>query len=244
MTIHTALVCGKWKLPVLEGKAEMVIGGARSYYAFINGRSKEIGRNVQCIEDLITHLPPGIETVIEPFGGIGGFTTVIQQTIHPKLHTIFEINDDCLAQLKNGFDSNPTIVIRNEDSREIFGTIPADLYVLDIPSPSTLKSYPKWEKQWKQVISNQPKAIIWHDSASRYLHLHFETYSREAKHTITDHESYGVAMSKFMQERHGYSVHAMTYSQSAHYFLSRPGPPPEAIVYKRIVNGEAGFRWV
>lgn len=241
--MRTALICGKWELPVLPGTPTMVAGHARTYYTFVNGgRTDEIARNVQCIDTLMKYVPQGIKTIVEPFGGIGGFTTVLQNALSPEKHIIFELDPDCLAQLRNAFGHRPGVEIRNEDSREVFGTIPADLYVLDIPSPSTLKSHPTWKKQWKQVTEQSPSAIIWHDSASRYLHLHLDTYSRVANYPIKDHETYAEAMSQFMLQHYGYHVKVLAYSQNGHYFLAEPGKPEHDIIFHRITGG-SGFQW-
>jgi hypothetical protein len=241
-----ALVCEKWRLPVMPGKAAIVPGEDKrvlGYYEYINAKSHEVGRNAFCIEFLLNRLPKGL-AVVEAFGGVGVFATIVQNVIKPSFHLIMDLDDDCYHQLQNAFnpDEVNNILVEQADARLVMTQVAADLYLLDFPF-FTMVQYSKWKDEWDAIVAHQPKAIVWMDGASKYLHLHTELYSKVSEFPISDHTTYIQGVRKFILERHNYTVTACAFSTGCYYFLAEPGwhqEPPVIVQEKR----QGGLKWI
>src|ERR1044072_8681495 len=122
-TISSALICDKWDLPILPGNPNKLASGAKGYYEYINERPKETGKNALCIEWLINKLPRDLMycSVIENFGGVGVFSTIIENMLQPTWHWIFDIDEDCRAQLENAFKDNENVSIFHGDAQYELG---------------------------------------------------------------------------------------------------------------------------
>ena len=85
-------ICNRWEMPLLEGK-----GG---HYRYLDTASQ---RNAECFLHLVEALSPEaprVDSVVEYFGGVGIFSTIIQRTIHPLQHWAFDVDLDCVRQLQ------------------------------------------------------------------------------------------------------------------------------------------------
>lgn len=223
LELKTALICGKWKLPILEGEANTLPSGAKGYYEYINKRPAETGRNALCIEWLLQGLPK-YTTVLEPFGGVGVFATIVRNMLRPTRHQIYDIDDDCLRQLRNAFTHparrfNRGVTVAHADARYILRKRSARIYLLDFPF-QTITLYLEWEEEWQAIFAKKPRAVIWMDGAARYMHFHKERYSARFGQVVNSQEDYARAMSRFMYERHGYSITKCAWSIGCFYFLA------------------------
>lgn len=239
------MVCDKWELPLLQGSANALPGTkAKGYYEYANDRPLETGKNALCVEYLLKTLPRGNDIVAEHFGGVGVFATVIQNVLPPQNHFLFEIDDDCLAQLRSAFGHISNVSVNWGDATENIGTIAADIFVMDFPF-MTIKRYPEWESQWHAMVDTHPRAILWMDGASRYLHFHKERYSEVFGERVETIEDYTRAMSRFMMRTHGYAITDMAWQHACSYFLAQPGKyEPDNITFKKFSNGSKGLRYL
>jgi hypothetical protein len=244
MGTRTALVCGKWRLPITTGgprPASMKAHALKGYHQFISGRSRETGLNALGIEWLCGMLPTG-GTVCEPFGGVGVFATVIQGVLRPSRHIMYDIDATCLDQLKRAFGDRPGTEIRYGDATIMMGQDRADAYVIDFPY-FTIKQYWSWDPHWSLMTFRKPHGIIWLDGSARYLHVNARTYGADFGRTIEDADTYIQAMNDFMRDRHGYGIAAVAQSHSCFYFLATPNAQGRPVV-RRFRDGDDGFRWV
>lgn len=217
--MKSVLVCGKWPLALYDGT-----GG---YYHYVNDRADEVGRNAHCIRWLLEEVNLDIRSAIEPFGGVGVFATVIQGVCKPDIHRLYDIDDDCLRQLRTAFCNHSSVRVDYGDARETIGGHAADLYVIDFPSPYTLLHREKWDTQWKRLLeprANRPRLVIWMDGASFMMHRHTDLYSRLSGYPVKNQEDYARAVSHVMHKQYGYSLAAATVSQGCYYFAAVPGP--------------------
>ena len=244
--MKTALICEKYELPVVEGEVKKVEGEGRAlgYYEYINARTLETGKNLLCVEHLLNRLPKGI-SVIEPFGGVGAFSALIQGNLQPSSHKIYEIDEACLTQLKHAFEGKSGVEVSYGNARQLLGTEYADLYVCDFPF-MTMMRYAEWANEWKRMTEQNPQAILWMDGAVSYLHLHTRNYSNFSGMTVTrDPLTYANVMSQRLYAETGYSIVATAYSHACSYFLAQKGEPTEISIVKFPAgSGEKGFKWI
>ena len=242
----TALICEKYALQVIEGEVKKVEGEERAlgYYEYINARTLETGKNLLCVEHLLQMLPKNL-SVIEPFGGVGAFSALIQGQVEPISHKIYEIDEPCLKQLKFAFANTKGAEVAYGNAREILGTERADLYVCDFPF-MTIMRYGEWRNEWKRMTAQSPEAILWMDGAVSYLHLHTKNYSKFTGMEVTrDPLTYAMAMSKMLHDDTGYSIVATAYSHACSYFLAKKTPPEEISAVRFAAGtGERGYKWL
>lgn len=245
MTVKTALICGKYQLPVREGEARKCEGESQAlgYYEYINHRTKETGKNLKCVEHLIRDLPKGL-SIYEPFGGVGAFSALLQGYLKPSSHVMCDIDPDCYNQLQYAFGSSAGVRVTADNARTHLGTEPADLFVCDFPF-HTIMRYKEWKNEWQRMTSMRPKAILWMDGAISKLHLHTKTYSKATGLTITrDPQTYAQAMSQILYADTGYSISESAYSWACSYFIAKPVPPAKVEIVRYSGSGEEGFRWI
>ena len=212
--VQTVMVCRRWPLRVTAGE-----GG---YYEYMNERAGEVGRNAECIRWLLSSKPYDIRTVMEPFGGVGAFATVVQGALAPEQHWLYEIDEDCLRQLQMAFADRPVNVAYG-DANETIGSRPADLYLLDTPFYTVLH-HEKWRPAWERMFALKPKLVIWMDGASFGMQWHAGRYGEAMGCEVANSEDYARATSRFIHERYGYAVRAATVSRGCFYFAVTEGP--------------------
>lgn len=229
---RTAVVCEKWELPIKEGE-----GG---YYEYANGRHMETAKNALCIEHLLHKVPDGI-SVIEPFGGVGVFATIVQNVTKPTSHKIWEWDKDCVEQLRSAFGSTTGVKVHHGDAWDIIGEFDADLYLLDFPF-CTIKSFEKMKPYWDEIFSLGVEYVLWMDGASRYLHFHKERYSEVFGTKIETPEDYAQAMSDWYFKRYGRSINNAAYSHGCFYFLASADERKPTDLY-HVRTGVGGLRF-
>lgn len=207
-------VCNRWELPLRAG--------AGGHYRYLHTASD---RNASCFLELCNHMEvPAIGSVVEYFGGVGIFSTIIQQLFRPPQHWAFDLDSDCVAQLQ----TIPGMVAAQGDAHETMGSIPADLVVCDF-AICTLRTVDEWP--WARVVAHRPRYIVASDTALRRLGLHRALYSRLAGSSVVSFEDYVRVYSKHMWEHYGYSVTRVAHHVYG-YFLLEPRLTTGAIITK------------
>jgi hypothetical protein len=209
------LVCGRWPLTLSEGK-----GG---HFSYLHTASS---KNAACFLHLVAGLPTGM-SIVEYFGGVGQFATIIQNVLRPSGHWIFDLDDDCVAQLKT-LDGP---IVTQGDAHVTMGVVPADLVVLDFPV-YTVRVHDSWPMD--RVFSDWPRYVIHSDTALRRIGLHRKLYSDTFKTPIWNQQDYMGAYSQFMWDRHGYSVTRVAYHLYSYVLLEQR--PPAGIEYTHITS--------
>jgi hypothetical protein len=200
-----------------------LVAGNGGYYQYVNERAGEVGRNAHCIRYLLGELDDDFDTVMEPFGGVGVFGTVIQGVCKPSSHKLFDIDEDCLVQLQNAFEDRPGVEVAEGDAQETIGSEPADFYMLDTPFYTALR-HEQWREAWERMFALKPKAVIWMDGASFGMQWHAARYAELMSYPILNNEDYARATSFFIHTRYGYAVRAATVSRGCFYFAVTEGP--------------------
>jgi len=204
-------ICGKWEMALLDGK-----GG---HYRYLDTASH---RNAACFLHLIEGM--SIQSVVEHFGGVGIFSTVVQKVLHPHQHWAFDVDPDCVRQLQ----SIEGLVATDGDAKETMGTIEAELVICDLPV-STMRTVDEWP--WRRVAALRPRYIVVSDTAFRRLGLHRALYGRLASQNIHTFPDYVNAWSRLFYEKYGYSVTRVAHHVYA-YFLLEPVPPGSITITK------------
>lgn len=244
--VRLAWICEKYELRVLEGEVKKVEGEERAlgYYEYINARTLETGKNLLCVQHLLSTLPKHL-SVIEPFGGVGAFARLIQGEVEPISHKIYEIDEPCLKQLHYAFDGWEGVEVAYGNAHELLGKEYADLFVCDFPF-MTIMRYSDWATEWKRMTELEPQAIIWMDGAVSYLHLHTENYTRFSGMPVTRSPySYAKAMSHKLYSETGYSIVDVAFSHACSYFLAKKGKSSEITMTNFPAgSGKKGFKWL
>lgn len=208
----TVSICNRWELPLLDGS-----GG---HYRYLDTASQ---RNAACFLELLERLQ--VSSAVEYFGGVGIFSTIIQQVLHPLQHWAFDLDPDCVAQLR----TIQGIQVAPGDAHDTMGSIPAELVVCDFPV-CTLRTVDEWP--WSRVVAWKPRYIVVSDTALRRLGLHRALYSRLSSEAVVSHEDYVRVYSKHMWNRYGYSVTRVAHHVYS-YFLLEPVSPTGPSIDKR-----------
>lgn len=206
--LKTALICEKWNI-VLDDQ------GKSGFFQYME--PNEISRRSAAMEWLLEDLPHAIK-VVEYFGGVGVQSVIIQGLLKPKTHHIFELDEDCIRQLKMLYDGNPFITVALGDAKETMGTIEADLVMLDYHN-MTAKHLEEWETQLTAVFAKKPRWVELTDIAARYLHLHRPLYSSILGAEVTDIQSYIRGISCYLWRKYGYSISKAAYKATSCYML-------------------------
>jgi len=195
------MVCGKWPLTLDEGNT--------GFFQHLHNAQK----NAQCFERALQGLPTG-RTVVEHYGGVGVGSTVIQHVLRPKSHVIYEIDDQCIEQLRRHI---PRATVRYGNANTLMGEIRADILVLDHPY-HTVRSHESLGRQWNAVFAQKPLAVVWPDGSARRFHLHRGLYDVALGCAVTTEREYLEAYSELLWKRWGYAIrvaagHSYTYLQ-------------------------------
>lgn len=225
------LVCNKWEMPLIDGNT--------GFYQWLNQdrHIKELGRHAECFEWVTREIPKNLGWV-EHYGGVGMCSTIIQNVHQPSSHRVYEIEDDCIAQLKYLLGDKAKVSMGN--SKDTMGEIYSDVVFLDWPN--TARHYMEYSTQWAKVVALQPKYIVWTDAAGKFLHTpsNQNAYSKFFGIPVKTKEDYVQALSDFMYEKTGYSIYKCGYQHAYAIFLSKLGSP-EFIEYQKFTDGSKGL---
>ena len=115
-----------------------------------------------------------IDTVWEPFGGMGAQALMVQELFAPDTHVVGEYNEDAVAHLERVLPSKVHVGLGDAYTQ----TPVADLVVLDFGDLTVWKTRDGQAHRGllDRTFSQDPKAVVFTDIACRYLHLHRERY--------------------------------------------------------------------
>jgi hypothetical protein len=199
-------------LPVLGNQTRS------GFIQFLWTHRRRSERSAACMEFLIKDLPKGI-SVVEHFGGAGLIGVVIEKILQPSSHKLFDVDEDCINQLKHTFgDENAAY----GDAKEIMGTIYADLILMDIPWFNEFHAH-EWPNLPK-VFELKPQFVEISDTANQRLGIHREILSKRLNYPIVNNEDYITAMSHKFYKKYGYSVRKCGYHQFSFMLLTEGGP--------------------
>lgn len=201
---NSVRICNRWDMPLLEGE-----GG---HYRYLDTASE---RNANCFLELCNQMEvPAIRSVAEYFGGVGIFSTILQNLFQPTQHWAFDIDPDCVRQLT----TIPGVAAAAGDAKDTMGSLETDLVVCDF-AVCTLRTLGEWPMA--RVAAHKPRYIVVSDTALRRLGLHRALYSRHAGEPVVSFEDYVRVYSKHMWQTHGYSITHVAHHVYS-YFLLEP----------------------
>jgi hypothetical protein len=216
MEVLETLVCNRWKLPLLPG-----LGG---HYAYLETASK---KNEECFMHLTRDFPTNGElSVVEYFGGVGIFSTIIQQRFQPWEHYIYDIDPDCVRQLESAFAGVEGVHVAQGDAKQTMGERQCDMVVLDF-AIHNFRTHEEWP--FERVTDAKPQYLVWSDTALRRLGLHRALYTKamdqwlEGGKTIHSFEDYVMAYSRFIWRKYHYCITRVSHHVYS-YFLAESVP--------------------
>lgn len=199
-------VCGKYPLELLRLKGQ----NQHSYFKYLDKAEK----NSLCTEQLLFRVPKEI-SVIEHFGGVGMTGVMIQELIQPTRHRIYDIDPDCVTQLKFVFPGKADY----GDAKELMGTMYADLITCDFPN-FTFNHKDEWPLE--RLFSIKPRYVIMADIARQRIGVHRQMWTKLFKRPIVHYEDYLIALSDFFHDNYGYSIE-LAVSHVHSFLLITPG---------------------
>jgi len=231
MTIRRALICDKWEFPIIDGQSGF----------FKHTNISELSRRAICFEWLIDGVPKD-KTVTEYFGGIGLQSVIIQNSMKPSRHSIFDIDPDCISQIASLYQDTEAVKVELQDAKEIMGTSDDDVIILDFPN-MTAKHYSEWAEPLAAVFSKHPKLVEITDVGNRYLHLHRNLYSVLLGNNVDTIPDYIEAISRYLYSLYGYSVIKAAYKSGTSYmFLGETEPQTPDMLH--VTSNPSGFRYI
>jgi len=234
-----AILCQKWELPIYTPcRLQTDIPLRRKTFdSHVVKSASWISDKVSSIYWLCGFLPKGC-SVIEYFGGVGLSSLLLQETVKPARHTIYEIEDELARHLKLAF---PNAAVYHQDAFLAMLEQQADIYTLDyIFTPS--KVFGKYDKHFRHIFSTKPLAVLLTDTAPSYLMIHYRKYSALFGLPIQDLESYTEAYSTKLFEQYGYSIVKAAHRRRAAYYLLLPGK--NSVEHRYFKNTEIDFRLI
>ena len=236
--MRKALICDKWELDLLDN-------GTGGHFKWLNKNIRAIGHNALCQEWLFQQAQLKGVSVVEPFGGLGIASVIIEHMLEPSFHLVTEIDEDCINQLHYALSKYVDVQVGKGDAKQVLLNPPqAEFYVLDFAS-FTIGQYAEWKEQFAAVFKKRPRAVQWFDSAASHIHLHKKLYSKLFNLHVVTREDYATAMSNFMWATHGYSITHAAYEPRAGmtYFLGQACSPGKIVFYAPNKE-DVGFKFV
>jgi hypothetical protein len=197
----------------------------RSYAHYVATKPDMVAAKCLATEWLIQTLPKE-KSIVEFFGGVGFFATLVENIIHPIDHFIFEINDVCVTQLRECFKKNKNVHVDSGDARKTILDFNCDILSLDFPNFTILdlREGHRWQKQFHHVFSIDAEAIVFTDTSPSYFSIHKDRYSQFFDKKLNSVRDYVLSFSEYLYKRYGYSVTNAAYrGRNACYYLARPG---------------------
>lgn len=234
-TIEQPLICGRWPIVLQAGTGGFFeylhTASAKNASAFLTllcPQWDRLGPSEAPLGPCV--LPQGL-TVVEHFGGVGLFSTIIQEVLRPRMHAIFDLDPDCVDQLRSAFarklvgldGKEPLMSAMQGDAKLTMASIPGDLVVCDFPY-ATIKHHTDWP--WDSMLAHKPMALIWSDTAARRIGLHRALYTTLFGSRVVSHEDYVRAYSTYIYDRYGYSISRCAYHVYSYLYATATPPGP------------------
>lgn len=232
------LICEKWELPLLDT-------GENSKSSFFSHTNQgELSRRALAFEWLITGIPED-KAWLEPFGGIGLQSIIIQNISKPGAHFISDLDEACFHQLQSVMEPYPNVNLACGDAQVILESFAphAEVVVLDFPNMTPHK-LPIWTNVLDNVfLERKPRLVEFTDVSPRFLHLHKGKYSEILGEPIETKEDYIRALSKYLSRNYDYSVVKAAYKSSTAY-MALGNVPYEEPEMKFFGPDMSGFRYL
>lgn len=153
------------------------------------------------------YAPGDIITAREYFGGIGAQALMVEEIFAPADHLVGEYSQAAVNHILGAVPRGVWVV--KADAYAAENTTPADLVVLDfgdLTAWKALRPDPRSDLL-ERVFMLEPKAVVFTDIASRYLHLHRERYETIlGEGTCGSYPDYLRAFLAKIEERWGYTL--------------------------------------
>lgn len=212
------LVGDQWPLQLLDGH-----GG---HFAYMDTQPSRW--NPICFMHTVRDLPHGL-SVVEYFGGVGIFATIVQNMLHPRSHYISDLDADCVRQLEHAFAGQATIA--QADARRAMGCHDAELVILDFPTCNARFLEREWPTA--RVFARHPRYLVWSDTALRRLGWFRHLYTNFFGQPVVTYDDYIRAYNAYLWRCYGYTITRVTRNYYA-YILAQPLPAmarPEVVSF-------------
>jgi hypothetical protein len=234
-----ALICGKYELSfILPPKREDdKATKERSYLHYIAANPNLVSTKCLATEWMLKGVKAS--SVVEYFGGVGLTSTLIREIVKPKLHTIFEIDKQCVAQLKSNFSR-----VKLHDAKNPIENL-SEFQVLDFAF--TLMQIKPWIPLLENVFQQKPKYVWITDTTVHYFKTNRKHYEKFFNKPIKDFTEYLKAESDWFLDRFGYSIKKVAIrGGTASYLLLVPNKGYEPITIREFLTDKtgAGFRFL
>ena len=174
--------------------------------------------NEACFAHVVRDLPTGV-SIAEYFGGVGIFTTILQHSLRPRVHHVFDLDPDCARQLEFAFKGHDGMHTGQADAKLAMGSILADIVVLDFPVGNVRfleRDWPIW-----RVFRGKPRFVIWSDTALRKIGFFRDLYSQFFGAPVHTYDDYIRCYNRWLWHRYRYTITRVARNYYA-YYLAQP----------------------
>lgn len=235
------LVCNKYELNIddnLIGDYKRVNGSVEAIpYSNELMRGNDVAYENWCYEYLMQFLPTN-STVVEWMGGVGCTGLIIQNTIKPWRHVIYELSADLCKHLKQLF---PNCHIIHGNAYKTDPEYGSTIHCVD-NNTWTAKRVKQSDSDVMMFVRNvfeNSDYVLFTDTACCIFYPHRQYYANILGVSgIVDLADYYDALSHWMDNRYGQRIIALAKHRKAAYLLfSRNGA-----TYSDIVNAPTNAR--
>lgn len=198
----TIRICEKWDLPTPVAKHN-------EWFAdWALRKPNEVSRHITMGYHALQEVRSlDIQSVYEPFGGIGAQALIIEDMWPTARHYIRDNSWSAVSYLAENLIPRPGLVVMHGSSYDPINFVKADLQVADVGDLTASRWTQKpYEAFLEHTFSSGAKAVILTDIAGRLLHLHKSTYSRLLGQEITNYNEYLYAQGSLVEDRFGYTA--------------------------------------
>jgi len=225
----TIRICEKWDLPTPVAKHNEWF--ADWALRKPNEVSRHITMGYHALHE-VHSLGLEIDSVYEPFGGIGAQALIIEDMWPTARHYIRDNSWSAVSYLAENLPRRGGLVVMGGSSYDPRNFVRADLQVADVGDLTAVKWTQKPVDAWlKHTFSSGAKAVILTDIAGRLLHLHRKTYSKALGKPIRWYSDYLLATGEYVKDRFGYTATKSFYHHWSSITVFTPeSPDPHQII--------------
>ena len=229
----TYYVMGKYPLSIHEEDMDTASTGAgsRGFFYYLQKKPLDLDKNARCFDLMLDQAVasglPNPLRVVEFFGGIGSFATVVQERLRPREHFIWDLDPFCARHLKRAFEKRSGVTVTEGDAyaQAPLAVTPDTLLVADFNTFSVMymtKERPE-ATALGAALAAHPRWVVFTDSAVNKFHLNRVPYERVFGREIRSMEEYGAALSEYLSQRWGYRIISSAGHRNATYYLAEAG---------------------
>jgi hypothetical protein len=196
----------------------------RPYTHYLSSKRLDIARNLWCASRTINYavesgcIRPGVDTVIEYFGGLGTMSRIIQDVIHPPVHIVYDVDKFCVDYLRKYLGNGAQVEQGN--FFDVVG-IPANVAFLDVETFTLLKMDALFIKALTRAFACY-NTIVLVDTAVGKYHLNYEAYGNAFRTPVPTLEDYFKRLSDWYDTVFGWSILSVASHVRASYMLMYP----------------------